>query len=160
MLGLLGISGKAFQEYRNVEPEIEKYMSVEIDDKTLKVPDYDLESGYCSLYTRLTAKNTFDLNFSPADAWNLTKVNNVVERVNDFKDLESLTNEGILEPGMIIGLYNSESSHNKKGREFTHVGLNLGDGKIAHFIDDSLVENYEQLKARGYNPKAIISPRK
>tara|TARA_Y100000034_G_C6905629_1_gene420123 strand:+ start:1934 stop:2464 length:531 start_codon:yes stop_codon:yes gene_type:complete len=157
LLGFIGVIG--LEQWRNRSPDIEKYINVDIDGKNLKVPDYDLKGVPCAQYARLTAKNLFDLKYVPCDAWDHIKRNNVVERVDDFGDLESLSEEGVLKQGMLIGLYNPDSSFNKEGREFTHVGVYLGDGKIAHFYKDSLVENFEELRERGLIPKALIAPK-
>jgi cell wall-associated NlpC family hydrolase len=135
------------------------YISVEVEGNKIDIPKYEFGGAYCALFTRLAADLAFDLKYEPCNAWDHVERNRVVERAKEFNELETLSDNGVLKKGMIIGFFNPHSSQNQPEREFTHVGLYLGDGKVAHFYKETLVENYAELINKKLSPRVIIEPK-
>ncbi|MFQ5406707.1 MAG: hypothetical protein ACE5DI_06145 [Candidatus Micrarchaeia archaeon] len=82
-----------------------------------------MRTSYCALYARLAAKELFDLEYKPADAWKFHEENKAVWM--DKKN--SSPWEKKLKPGRIIGIKYPLSQHNDATREWTHLALYLGE---------------------------------
>lgn len=107
-------------------------------NKIINVPVYSLDSVpkfYCARYARLVAKELFDKEFPEADAWDMRTNSKVVASPTQNSDLEFLADQGILQPGMIIGLLNPETKQKHPNRPYTHMAVYLGRNSILQFAE-------------------------
>lgn len=117
-------------------PNTKKYISVPLTEEAkIRVPVYpttQLGLLQCSAYVRLAAGELFGKTFSISHAWNRRYSDRVVAELESFQDLKPLIEKGVLERGMVLGIYNPLSSFNNnldfKGNpiQYTHNALYLG----------------------------------
>ena len=113
-------------------------------DKIPELPHYKTSGKNCSGYVRKAGKKLFGKTFSWTDAWNRRYMEDVVYEFkpeNKLAQLDSLKENNILEPGMILGTYFKSSRYNKKrdwhGKKakYTHVLLYVGkDSTQNHYF--------------------------
>jgi hypothetical protein len=90
------------------------------------VPPY-----YCAMYVRVAAEHLFGKRFSQVPAWDRIYNDKLVERVEDMT-LNEMAAQGILQPGMIVGVTNPSSPNiNRKDQRgeivmYTHNSIYLG----------------------------------
>jgi hypothetical protein len=122
---------KKSRNIRRVHPTIVSYAG---ETDTLYIPEYVLnESGvpstHCSRYVRKMTKDVFGLDYPQNEAWKIRDGSEIVKSSNKgfTKDeVGKMIENREIHPGMIFGFYNPESSYNKKGRLYTHVGGLVG----------------------------------
>lgn len=133
-----------------MEPRHWKHPS-EIDAERVRsrVSRKALKGKWCSMFAREAAELLFGHEYAPADAWELGKANRQVWQKagrEGFKDTE---------PGNMLGIYVSNSPHNRLGVPYTHVALYLGDGYILHNLGGNI--RHEKVKdlISEYKPKGV-----
>jgi hypothetical protein len=157
------------------ECTIERVIPIEVsydgEERRLQVPVYRefLTGGpKCAAYVRLAAQDLFGKHYNRADAWNLRYKNLVVADVKE-RLLKTFSAEGVLRPGMIVGLFNQASRYNHKTDEngdpvrYTHVGLYLGDDTLTNnpqildqWHNDTRIQSESALRASGLVPREIL----
>ncbi|MDP3882119.1 MAG: hypothetical protein Q8Q31_04565 [Nanoarchaeota archaeon] len=133
---------------------------------SFKIPPYN-----CSRYARMAAQDVFGVNYSPGNAWDLKYENDVISEV-EGGNLEKFAETRVLEPGMIVGIFNPQSKYlqepdkNGNPRKYTHIALYLGqdpEGKplLVHQYGSNIrVETYDSLRKKGLEAREILAPRK
>lgn len=100
--------------------------------RAMDIPEFEIPEMYCSQYVRLAAKKLFGKKFSKADAWDRRYKDILVCSVSCNDELAQLAEQGILEEGMIIGVFNPQSMHlmrkdmTGKPIAYSHNALYLG----------------------------------
>jgi hypothetical protein len=156
-----------------MEHEILKTNRVSVTDgvesKVLDVPVYHKElvpPDYCSRYARLAAEQMFGKKYPKANAWDISKVCSRVANVGNNEELIALAEDGILKPGMIIGLYYPDTEHNNFEYPYTHVSLFLGlDSRnrplfAEQFGDATFISEMKDLKRYRAREILDVSPKK
>lgn len=159
-------------------------------EKTLKVsndfaiPEYDsipalakfkLNSLNCARYVQKAAQKYYGEidSFPQRDAWNMRYASEIVVQLTSkdkYREIKDLREEGILRPGMILGLYNPKSKYRNtldesgKKAKYTHVVLYVGKDKNGNLLFDhqwnkkTLRVNTGWLKEKGLRPVEILDP--
>jgi hypothetical protein len=129
---------------------------------------FNIKQSHCARYTRLQAKNLFNLEFPANNAWDLIYFTEIVENLNSLEDLK---NSKKLKPGNVILCYNPLSNFNGKkdikGNEikFTHTLLYLGEDFneekifIHQYINEQVIINLEEISGYKLIPKYILKPK-
>ena len=149
------------------------HIPVETDSMALHVPKYNQWFGVkptrCSAYARRAAKDIFNLTYSKANAWDRVYTDECVSEVRELHSLDELADEGVLNPGMIVGFYNPSSKFKEEtdsrgnGVEFTHVALYLGQKNgeplFAHqFGKKTRVDSLDGLARLNIEPRVVLKP--
>ncbi|HLD15953.1 MAG TPA: hypothetical protein VJB94_05250 [Candidatus Nanoarchaeia archaeon] len=121
-----------------------------------------LKSFSCSRFARLEAEKRFGIKYQPAHAWDRKYTDNVINL--EGKTLDERFDEGVLKPGMIVGLFNPNSlflnGTDKKGnlRAYTHVALCLARSQYTHQYGSEIrIDNEDELKNLGLSPVEILA---
>lgn len=163
------------------ESNLEK--SINYSD-SLGIPEYDsipelakfkIKSLNCSKYVQLAAQEYYGPvdSFPQRDAWNMRYPSKIVAKFktkDKYIEMEKLRQEGILKPGMILGVYNPNSNHNDEIDEsghkakYTHVLLYVGKDKDGNLLFDhqwnkkTMRVNGNWIKQNYLNPIEILDP--
>lgn len=101
-----------------------EYINKDGINKYFVAPNLNLESGMCAKYSRLVAEMIFGIKYTPADAWNLKYVNNVII---PMKRLENGKEGDIVTFFFPLSKYNTKGNKNLdmngNTRNCTHAGL-------------------------------------
>lgn len=154
----------------------DSYMPVTVKDgngsKELQVPAYNLlkvPPGNCTRYARMVAYDLFGKTFAHGDAWDRKYSDIVVDTLAGSKTLESLAENDILKPGMLVGVYNPHTTRvdqkDKHGNpaDFTHTVVYLGltpEGRAVvaeQYITQRRVRTEQELRESGLEPKAVFN---
>ena len=142
--------------------------------KTLHVPVYNsrkVPEKHCSGYMRRAAQDIFGEEFAISEAWDRIYNDQLVATVGT-RSLDELVSEGMLKPGMGVGVYNPQSSCNSrldmKGKPiaYSHNVLYLGrnpEGEhlFAHqFGEETFIYTSKQLERAHLHPRFIIAAKK
>jgi hypothetical protein len=167
-LSLLGTlaSGSA-KSIDSKEENVQQRTVVKGKEPNFNAPVYsesDVPANYCSRYVRYAGEYLFGEKIAEADAWNLRYHGEVIP-ING-KSLDQLADEGVLQPGDVIGMSYPRSSHRKDNDEtghrvkYTHVGIYLGKKEHAlvaeKFGKKTILQDESGEKARGVTPYEII----
>lgn len=148
---------------------------VVVDGKKIEVPVYNhikLKSGNCSGYVRLAAKDIFGEEYQPETAaWDRRHKDMPICKVERNEQLVELAEQGILQPGMIVGVFYPRSTHlNEMGMDgekvpYTHNMLYLGrndEGKLvfAEQFGRIRTRTLEQFAENGLEAREIIASRR
>lgn len=152
----------------------DRHQETETIQGEVNVPLYNpikLGAYHCSRYARLAAKEMFGKDFSHSDAWNRPYNDRVVGKTSN-REITSQIANGILTPGMMIGIYVPQSAHQNmidaKGKksEYGHVALYIGvspegDPLLAEqFGISTRVVTLEDMMGRGLEVREIIDTRR
>jgi hypothetical protein len=165
------------------ESNLEKTVGF-LEDEDLGASNFDsipalskfkLESLNCSKYVQLAAQEHYGSvdSFPQRDAWNMRYASKIVAKLktkNKYNEMEVLREEGILKPGMVLGVYNpfsiyrntlDESGHKAK---YTHVMLYVGKDKDGNLLFDhqwnkkTMRVSFDWMKENYLNPIEILDP--
>ncbi len=141
--------------------------------RILNVPFYSfiaLLPCKCSAYVRMSAQELFGKNYSFSNAWDRRYNDRLVAEV-DGKFLEEFVDEGELQPGMAVGMYNPLSIYknriDQRGElvRYTHLALFLGLGRThkpifaEQFELRTIIRDERALREAGLQPIEIIDSR-
>ena len=129
----VGIARKTtlFDSYGTIAVQVRDGKST----KELRVPLYNpikVPPGHCTKYGRMVAYELFGKDFPPGDAWDRKYTDTVVAQLDKNDSLEELARKGILQQGMLVGVYNPHTSRTAQEDKFgkpadiTHVVEYLG----------------------------------
>jgi len=142
--------------------------------KKIEVPIYaDLKvpAFHCARYVRYAAKDIFDKNYVGADAWNMRYNERIVVSGDELPLTDTQIFENI-KPGMVLGLYWSDSKYNEakdikeNPRKYTHVALAIGsansifgkDYSFAHKVgSETRLDTINELREIGFMPEEILN---
>ncbi len=142
--------------------------------KVLDIPVYGsaiLDELLCSKYVRLAASDLFGKSYSISPAWDRHYNDSLVYEFRGLS-LEELALRKVLKPGMVIGVHNPGSSHNKdldmQGNpvKYTHNALYLGTNKFGEplvaeqFINAINVRTEKDMRRDKLTPIEIIDAKK
>jgi hypothetical protein len=122
---------------------LDREIDVELKDGKITIPVYNpvkLIPGSCSGYARRAAEHIFGKKFSVSDAWDRKYKDRTIGQIEANDELIKLEKEGILKPGMIVGVFYPKSSYNDeldmegKKVSYTHNLVYLGTGKKGELI--------------------------
>lgn len=173
--GIVGYLSTGFDYKKPETPRVTERIHVNtfsgMKPVKLSVPVYDEKSvpaNNCSKYARLAAGDVFGLSLPPAHAWD-RRYHDLIVADAEEGSLESLAQQGVLNPGMVVGIYNPRSLFNvkkdMKGKrvKYTHVGLYLGtnysgDILIAHkYGSRTEVTDLGTLERKGLKVREVLS---
>tara|TARA_Y100000310_G_scaffold343003_1_gene448689 strand:- start:1216 stop:1806 length:591 start_codon:yes stop_codon:yes gene_type:complete len=109
-----------------------------IEERPAQIPDapqYDYRKARCAAYAVRTAKEIFGRTFTEANAWNMRYQNPVLSEVKDKAHLNDLIENGIVQPGRILGVSYPESDYldekDAKGNpaKYTHMVVYAGKSR-------------------------------
>jgi len=155
-----------------------------LEDEDLGAPEFDsipslakfkLRSLNCSRYVNMAAQKHYGEvdSFPQRDAWNMRYASKIVAKLktkNKYDEMEGLREEGILRPGMVLGVYNpfsiyrntlDETGHKAK---YTHVLLYVGKDKEGKLLFDHQWNNktmrvdFDWMKENYLNPVEVLDP--
>jgi hypothetical protein len=134
---------------------LDRRMTVELaGGRVLDINAYNpikLRSAKCALRAREIAEQHFGKHYEAGAAWDRSSLD-VVQARGDNLSLDKLVAGGVLQPGMLVGLYNPASVHSQGNdmqgnpREVNHIAVHLGKGK-----------NGKQLLAHQYGPEILVT---
>lgn len=170
-----------------VKKTIQEIVTYAGEKDTLYVPIYqtDGERGVptsppnCARYSRFASEDIFGLKYNYDEdvkpvkrgAWNYRHYNEGIvsmEKGFSLDSLEKLVDSRIIQPGMLVGIYNPKSKYRNgkdvKGdkRAYTHIGVFLGEDsegkmKIAHqWGKKTQVNTIDWFYEKGLVPKEIL----
>ncbi len=136
---------------------------------------FKLNSLSCAKYVQKAAQKYYGEvdSFPQRDSWNMRYASTIVAKFKEkdkYQELNTLREEGILRPGMILGVYNPRSAYNdtldEKGNKakYTHVLIYVGKDKKGNLIFDNqwdektLRVDTKWLKKKGLKPVEILDP--
>lgn len=140
-------------------------------NKTLAVLQYNLikvPPGRCAQTARLEAHDLFGKEYVPGNAWDRIHLDRIVRKLGAADSLEQLASDGVLQPGMLIGFYNSQTSladqKDMYGNpaEFTHIGTFLGvapDGKALVYEQNGIARRARtsrEMRNDGLEPRYLF----
>lgn len=166
-----------------VKSNLEKTVGF-LEDEDLGASNFDsipalakfkLESLNCSKYVQLAAQEHYGEvdSFPQRDAWNMRYASKIVAKLktkNKYDEMEVLREEGVLKPGMVLGVYNpfsiyrntlDESGHKAK---YTHVMLYVGKDEEGNLLFDhqwnkkTMRVGFDWMKENYLNPIEILDP--
>jgi hypothetical protein len=115
-------------------------------DSITPAPKYRTNGGNCSAYVRSVGKDFYDKDYFYADAWDRKHLDKVIhsfsKEENAYDKFEDLESEGVLEKGMVLGIYHRPPRNNERdiyGRkaDYSHVAIFRGiDAKTGKYIFD------------------------
>lgn len=144
-------------------------------DSIPSLAKFRLQSLNCSKYVRLAAQEYYGEvdSFPQRDAWNMRYASKIVAKLkskNKYEEMESLREEGVLRPGMVLGVYNPFSNHrndiDEQGHraKYTHVLLYVGKDKDGELLFDhqwnnkTMRVNSDWIKENYLTPVEILDP--
>ncbi len=135
-----------------------------------EVPVYGtalMQQGQCARYVRLVADEMFGKIYSIEPAWNRRYCDKLVAEIGE-SSLRDLSEQGVLKPGMVIGILNpgspSEFVLDKEGKRarYTHNALYIGNNGSGEpifaeqFYLGVKVRTEKCMRADSLEPKEII----
>ncbi|MFH1588322.1 MAG: hypothetical protein ABIA76_03235 [Candidatus Diapherotrites archaeon] len=171
LLGLSGFFGDSVQTKKVIDPN--ESINVPVELRLKRIPKnvfYDPNRpSRCLAYSCSVAKS-FGLNYSRSGAaWDFSKSNKVVfvssfDRNNycgeiQKEKLSEMIAKGKVVPGTIIGIFYSESKHNKPDRQFTHTMVYMGNNLFRHnFFGPNEISLNQIYSMSGNEGKRIFYP--
>lgn len=152
---------------------LDRHKQVKTLQGEVNVPLYNpvkLGAYHCSKYTRMASKEMFGKEYSYSDAWNRRYNDRVVGKTSN-EEITSQIADGILTPGMMVGVNVPQSAHKNmidaKGKksDYGHVALYIGvspegDPLLAEqFGISTRVVTLEDMMGRGLEVREIIDTR-
>jgi len=115
-------------------------------DSIASAPKYPTPGGECSGYVREVGRDFYGKNYFFADAWDRRNLDKLIysfsEKENTFEKIKALEKEGILNKGMVLGVYHrppksSEKDIYGKNAKYSHVIIFRGiDRETGEFYFD------------------------
>lgn len=171
--GSLEAKNSMTREYKEVLRDEKNTLDLEKilgNDSIPALAKFRLEPNNCAGYARRVADKYWNKKFHERDSWNFRYYDQVVSKINKkedvYKQLDSLSMEGILQPGMIIGAeypgwrnkFANEGIKDERGKfpAYPHTMVYVGrkDGKVV--IHQQWGPRIEEIDIEGLKQKKII----
>ena len=152
--------------------------AIEQSSDKIKLPYFNIIPSHCSEYAKKAAKKLFNKEYvwdkekkNGGAAWNLRYYNPIIEQLDSIGEIKELIIDGRLKQGMIIGMYNPKSPHNRKKDvtgnkvEYTHImtygGINKREIEFFHQLGSKIeranLNRIKELENKGWKVIEVLN---
>lgn len=148
-----------------ITPSPNRVQVVSLDDfLNVPVPLYSADQlpyNFCARYARLCADFIFGKKFPVSDSWYMRQNKHVFTVATDNSQFPNLVQFGIIKPGMMVGVYCSDSEYGDAVRLYTHMSLYLGQQRdkplfLEQFMDEIRIMNLRDYDLEGLQIREVL----